>query len=151
MAILKFLFFFYPVEFIPWLFWYLSHFSPAVFFPEENLYKSMEVNLLRKLYASSGYEGTLSALVTEHPSSPQWRLSGAVTSQTPLTPCPTPIPACTASFWIIRLHHRWMERVYWCLPVVAHSIPVFSLSVLFGLAAKHFFLHQSQGQQCLAV
>lgn len=62
-------------------------------FPEVNLYKSMEVNLLRRLCARSGCGGTPSPLVTEHPSSPQWRLSGAVTSRSPLTPSPpSPLP-----------------------------------------------------------
>lgn len=65
---------------------------PAVFLTEVNLYKSMEVNLLRRLCARSGCGGTPSPLVTEHPSSPQWRLSGAVTSRSPLTPSPPSPP-----------------------------------------------------------
>lgn len=40
-------------------------------FPEVNLYKSMEVNLLRRLCACWGCGGTPSPLVTVHPSSPQ--------------------------------------------------------------------------------
>lgn len=70
----------------------VSALMPAVFFPEVNLYKSMGVNLLRRLCAHPGYGCTPSPLVTEHPSRAQWRLRGTETPPVPFKPHHTTIP-----------------------------------------------------------
>lgn len=132
---------------------------PAVFFPEVNLYKSMGVNLLRRLYVRPGYGGTLSPLVTEHLSSAQWRLSRAVTPQSLLTPSPQskPLdpPPLTSSYSsqnneVLKIDSsprdkRSLKEMYCCRSVVifwvAHSVSASSLSGCpFGIAVKHFFL-----------
>lgn len=134
----------------------------SCFLPEVNLYKSMEVNLLRRLCAHSGYGGTLSPLVTEHPSSAQWRLCRAVTSLYLLTPSPQPTPKtppCTSSYsspdnkvMKIDLFQRDKARIrkeMYCIRcyLLLHSISAFSLfGCPLGLPAKRFFLqHRLKG------
>lgn len=84
---------------------------PAVFFPEVNLYKSMGVNLWRRLCARLGYGGTLPPLVTEHPSSAQWRLNREVTPPIPCNPItPDPPPSIPSLVLVFSLRQLAQER-----------------------------------------